>query len=99
MHLTLLHYLVVEEVDDAVKGKVKPNPKQKGTRANAQYRVAAGQRLIEALKDFSKAKNKRQATTAIIHEIMHPTVGAHWTGSSRGQHNSKSVAFVLSKVK
>ena len=93
---------VVEEVDDAVKGKVKPNPKQKGIRANAQYRVAAGQRLIEALKDFSKAKNKRQATTAIIHEIMHPTVETIITGAKEGnavgQKHTKTIVEEYNKA-
>lgn len=93
---------VVEEVDDAVKGKVKPNPKQKGIRTNAQYRVAAGQRLIEALKDFSKAKNKRQATIAIIHEIMHPTVETIITGAKEGnavgQKHTKTIVEEYNKA-
>ena len=93
---------VVEEVDDAVKGKVKPNPKQKGIRTNAQYRVAAGERFIEALKDFSKAKNKRQATIAIIHEIMHPTVETIITGAKEGnavgQKHTKTIVEEYNKA-
>ena len=70
--------------------------------ANAQYRVAAGQRLIEALKDFSKAKNKRQANTAIIHEIMHPTVENIITGAKEGnavgQKHTKTIVDEYNKA-
>ena len=70
--------------------------------ANGQYRVAAGERFIEALKDFSKAKNKRQATVAIMHEIMHPTVETIITGAKEGnavgQKHTKTIVEEYNKA-
>lgn len=40
-------------------------------RANAQYFVSAGKNIIQAIKNF---KGGRDATVALTHEIMHPTV-------------------------
>lgn len=37
----------------------------------SQYRVSSGENIIESLKDFD---NSNDAVTAIVHEVMHPTV-------------------------
>lgn len=70
--------------------------------ANAKYRVESGKRLIEALKDFSKAENKRQATVAIMHEIMHPTVETIITGAKEGnvvgQKHTKTIVEEYNKA-
>ena len=50
--------------------------------ANAQYRIKAGEHIIEALKDFIKNPNK--GVTAIIHEFMHPTVVEIFNGAKNG---------------
>ena len=53
------------------KGEYDYALKQK---ANAQYRIESGKNIIEALREFNKAKDKGKAVVAITHEIMHPTV-------------------------
>lgn len=50
--------------------------------ANAQYRIKAGEHIVEALKDFIKNPNK--GVTAIIHEFMHPTVVEIFNGAKNG---------------
>lgn len=50
----------------------------------AQYRVESGKNIIEAIKDFNKAENKAQATTALTHEIMHATVVSIIDGARDG---------------
>ncbi len=42
----------------------------------AQFFIRAGKNIIEAIKDFNKAKNKAEATVAIVHEAVHATVVA-----------------------
>jgi 3-methyladenine DNA glycosylase Tag/YHS domain-containing protein len=49
--------------------------------ANAQYRIESGRNLIEALQDFSGSP---KAVTAIMHEIMHPTVVEIFNGAREG---------------
>ena len=52
--------------------------------AEAQYRIESGKNIIEAIKDFTKAENKAEATVALTHEIMHPTVVAIIDGAKEG---------------
>jgi len=52
--------------------------------AEAQYRIESGKNIIEAIKDFTKAENKAEATVALTHEIIHPTVAAIIDGAKEG---------------
>ena len=49
--------------------------------ANAQYRIKAGEHIVEALKDFDGSP---KAVTAIVHEFMHPTVVEIFNGAKEG---------------
>jgi uncharacterized protein YidB (DUF937 family) len=49
--------------------------------ANAQFRIEASRNLIEALQKFNGSP---KAVTAIIHEIMHPTVVEIFNGARQG---------------
>ena len=52
--------------------------------AEAQYRIESGKNIIEAIKDFTKAENKAEATVVLTHEIIHPTVVAIIDGAKEG---------------
>jgi hypothetical protein len=49
--------------------------------ANAQFRIEAGRNLIEALQKFNGSP---KAVTAIVHEIMHPTVVEIFNAAKEG---------------
>src|SRR5690606_25266514 len=49
--------------------------------ANAQYRIKAGEHIVEALKEFDGSP---KAVTAIVHEFMHPTVVEIFNGAKEG---------------
>jgi hypothetical protein len=68
------------------KGEYDYALKQK---ANAQYRIENGKNIIEALREFNKAKDKGKAVVAITHEIMHPTVVEIINGSKEGNEIGK----------
>ena len=67
--------------------------------AEAQYRIESGKNIIEALKDFN---GSREATTAITHEIMHPTVETIITGAKEGnvvgQKHTKTIVEEYNKA-
>ena len=58
-------------------------------KANAQYRIESGKNIIEALREFNKAKDKGKAVVAITHEIMHPTVVEIISGAKDGNEIGK----------
>jgi hypothetical protein len=49
--------------------------------SQAQYRIQSGKNLIEAIKDFDGSP---EATVAITHEVMHPTVVEIFNGAKEG---------------
>ena len=49
--------------------------------AEAQYRIENGKNIVEAIKDFDGTP---EATVALTHEIMHPTVVAIIDGAKEG---------------
>jgi hypothetical protein len=56
--------------------------------ANAQYHIESGKNIIEALRNFN---NTPEATVAIVHEIMHPTVVAIFDATKTG--NAKGIKY------
>ena len=72
------------EIPPELKAKVEAEGQPLFKDAEAQYRIESGNNIIEAIKDFNKAKNKSRATVALTHEIMHPTVVSIIDGAKEG---------------
>jgi hypothetical protein len=65
---------------------IKPNAKRRDIPSLfkdnvAQYRIESGKNIVEAIKDFDGSP---EATVALTHEIMHPTVVAIIDGAKDG---------------
>jgi hypothetical protein len=54
--------------------------------AEAQYRIESGKNIVEAIKDFNGTP---EATVALTHEIMHPTVVSIIDGAKDGNEVGK----------
>jgi hypothetical protein len=54
--------------------------------AQAQYRIENGKNIVEAIKDFNGTP---EATVALTHEIMHPTVVSIIDGAKDGNSTGK----------
>lgn len=67
-------YKIIGEAGKQENGKLYKD-------AQAQYRIENGKNIIEAVKDFDGSP---EATIALTHEIMHPTVVAIIDGAQSG---------------